>query len=191
MKATLLMNIRKRCFGRLGAGSLSVAAAFVVTTSASADDTWTPLGGGWSRYTNERFGTEAEVPRHLFKLVEPPPTNGDGRGFKADDGAELRISGSYAPSVVTENFQEYKAWLLEHAEMDQLIYKADGKNWLVMSGTRGRNIVYRKVYEGCGASHEVQIEYSAQRKTLYDPVVVRLAQSLGCTMGEPMTRDLQ
>jgi hypothetical protein len=185
MEATLPMKVWKHRLSRLGACSLSVAAAFVVPSSASADDTWMPLGNGWQRYTNERFGTMAEVPRHLFKLVEPPPANGDGRKFKADDGAELRISGSYGPTVVTDNFEEYKTWLLEHAEMDRLTYRADRKDWLVVSGTRGSNIVYRKVYEGCGAAHEVQIEYPAQVKALFDPVVARISRSLGCTSAQP------
>ncbi len=121
-----------------------------------------------------------EVPRHLFKLVDPPPVNGDGLEFKAADGSGLWISASYAPSVVTDTFQEYKAWLLEHAELDRLTYKAEGKNWLVLSGTKGRNIVYRKVLEGCGTAHEVQIEYPVERKALYASIVARLSRSLGC-----------
>jgi hypothetical protein len=180
------MNIPKHCFGRLGAGSLSVAAALVVTTSAGADDRWIPLNDGWTRYTNQRYGTIVDVPRHLFKLVEPPPINGDGREFTAEDGASLRVFGTYAPYFVTSNFQEYKAWLLEETKLDRIAYKAEGEDWLVLSGTRGASIVYRQVIERCGAAHEFRIEYPAAKKNLYDFIVARLSRSLSCTAASPL-----
>jgi hypothetical protein len=169
---------------------LTLAAGHIAISPALADDTWTPLGKGWERYTNERFGTAVEIPRNLFKLVEPPPTNGDGREFKSADGTGLWISASYAPSVVTNTFQEYKTWLLEHAELDHLTYKAEGKGWLVLSGTKQGNIVYRKVVEGCGAAHEVHLEYPAERKALYDPLVTRVSRSLGCILEKSAVKDL-
>lgn len=84
-----------------------------VSLPVSADDTWKPLNGGWSQYTNERFGTAADVPLQLFKLVEPPSENGDGRLLRSKDGAELRVYGSFGPveGVVNETFEEYKKWL--------------------------------------------------------------------------------
>jgi hypothetical protein len=162
------------------AGVLMVAAVMGLFSPASADDTWTPTNEGWSRYRNERFGTLAEVPLHVFKLIEPPPANGDGRAFASRDGAQLTISGSYGPDVVVDTFAGYKAWLLENAELDRITYKAEGKTWLVLSGVRGQNIVYQKVVEGCGAAHTLHIEYSASKKDLYDPVAVRMARSLSC-----------
>jgi hypothetical protein len=183
--ATSEMKALRHHFIPLGAGLFALAPALLVISPVFADDKWTPLGNGWERYTNERFGTVAEVPHHLFRLVEPPPANGDGREFRAGDGAELWISGSYGPSVVTETFQEYKVWLLQQNGLDRVTYKAEGKNWLVLSGTKGTNIVYRKVLEGCGASHEIQIEYPVQRKALYDGVVDRLSRLLGCNPPQP------
>jgi hypothetical protein len=161
---------------------LTLAAGPVAISPALADDTWAPQSKGWERYTNERFGTVADVPRHLFKSVEPSPTNGDGRKFESADGARLWVSASYASSVVTDTFQEYKAWLLEHAELDRLTYKAEGENWLVLSGLKGSSVVYRKVFEGCGAVHEVHIEYPAPRRAPYDQVIARLSKSLNCAL---------
>jgi hypothetical protein len=159
---------------------LAAPMALLLTGSAIAQDTWTPLGNGWERYTNERFGTSVEAPRHLFRLVEPPPANGDGREFKAADGARLWISGSYGPYVVTDTFQAYKAWLLEQNGLDHVTYKAEGNGWLVFSGTRGPTIVYRKIVEGCGAAHELHIEYPIHNKPVYDPIMSRLSRSLMC-----------
>lgn len=56
-----------------------------------------------------------------------------------------------------------------------------GKNWLVLSDTKGNKVIYRKVFEGCGAAHEIRIEYPVQRKDLYDPMAVRLSRSFGCS----------
>ena len=159
---------------------VQLSMAVTLALPAIADDSWTPLGGGWSRYTNERFGTGADVPRQLFELSEPPPVNGDGREFQAGDGARLWVLGSYSHYAVTDDFQEYKNWVFKSADMDRLTYRAVGKTWLVLSGTKGDHIIYRKIFEGCGAAHVVRIEYPALRKPLYDPVVARVSRSLGC-----------
>jgi hypothetical protein len=132
-------------------------AALAFTGPASAEGAWTPLADSWSRYKNERFGTSAEVPLHVFKLVEPPPVNGDGRAFTSEDGAQLTVLGSFGPYVVTETFAEYKAWLLENSELDGITYKAQGKTWLVLCSMKGQYIVYDKVMEGCGAAHTLHI----------------------------------
>jgi len=144
------------------------------------DDTWTDLSGGWSRYGNGRFGTTADVPRHLFKPVEPEPANGDGRLFKAKDGAEMTISASYAPDALGMTFGAYKDWLLEHADLERLTYKQGGQTWIVYSGVEGKRIIYRKAVEGCGAAHEFSIAYPAAKKAFYDPIIARIAHSLSC-----------
>ncbi len=144
-------------------------------------DTLTPLGRGWSRYVNERFGTSLEVP-DLFAAEEPPPENGDGRAFRAEDGARLWVYGTYAPYAVMSNFEAYKDNLLETAQADGLsvTYKRDGKGWLVFSGVKDADIVYAKAIESCEAAHEFRIVYPAAKKRFYDPIVTRLSRSLRC-----------
>ncbi|WP_210492257.1 hypothetical protein [Microvirga antarctica] len=142
-------------------------------------DTWQPLGQGWSRYNNSRFGTIAEIPA-LFKSVDLPPENGDGRAFNADDGARLWVSASYGPYVVTDTFAAYKVWLAKETKPERATYKAEGKGWLVLSGIDGSTVVYTKVIEGCGAGHEVHIEYPVPKRAFYDPIVTRLSRTLRC-----------
>jgi hypothetical protein len=48
----------------------------------------------WKTYANPRFGTFADYPADRFHPL-PPPENGDGQSFGADDGATLAIFGSY------------------------------------------------------------------------------------------------
>jgi hypothetical protein len=162
---------------------LATTSAYAQATSSECQwtDTWVPLSGGWSRYTNERFGTITEVPHHLFELKDPPPANGDGRALKAKDGAQLLVFASYSPSVATGTGSEDEKLLDGEREKSRRVtYKVKGKNWIVSSGTEGANIFYEKVVEGCGAAHTFSIVYPASKKALYDPVVTRVSRSLSC-----------
>lgn len=165
--------------------------AGVFCSSAVIADTWQPLGKSWSRYTNSRFGTVVEIPLLLFTPVDPPPENGDGREFKAGDGARLWVSGSYGPYVVTNSFAAYKAWLTEETKPERATYKAEGKHWLVLSGIDGSTVVYTKAIEGCGAGHEINIEYPAAKRSFYDPIVTRLSRTLRCQKPNLKTGPIQ
>ena len=77
--------------------------SLALSTAALGADGWTPFTDGWTRYTNERFGTIVEFPLHLFKPTTPPE-NGDGRALDAGDGARIFVFASYGPSTVTEDF---------------------------------------------------------------------------------------
>lgn len=164
---------------------ISLLVTLVLVAPALADDAWTPVGQGWSRYTNERFGTKIEVPLHLFKLVDPPPMNGDGRRLASKDGARLWIYGSHGPYSVTEGFEDYKRWLLDGAEKDgiRVTYKAEGNGWIAYSGMKDATITYTKVIEGCEVGHHLTVEYPASKKRLYDPIVTRMSRSLRCRTG--------
>lgn len=142
----------------------------------------TRIDGAWRHYRNARFGTSVDVPS-TFKMANPPPVNGDGRIFKSADGAELRVFGSHGATTVAEDFASYKTWKLNQLQEDgvNVTYKAQGKNWLVASGIKGRNVVYVKVVEGCDATHEIWMAYPIEGKQTYDRLIGRLARSLGCT----------
>ena len=154
---------------------------FPLTCIATADS-WAPLSDGWSRYTNERFGTVIEVPLRIFNVTEPASSNGDGLEFRAEDGSRFSVYGTYAPYAVMVRFDEYTEHLLIEAQAKGLVltYRKGGKGWAVFSGHQGANIVYTKVIEGCEAAHEFSIEYPSSNKRLYDPVVARLSRTLSC-----------
>jgi hypothetical protein len=163
------------------AGSILAAAGLIFLPAPSLSQDLARGADSWSRYRNARFGTSVDVPG-IFTLAEPAPANGDGRTFKSVDGAELRVFGSHSATTVTENFAAYQSWLLAQLRNDgiAITYKAQGKEWLVASGTRGRDIVYVKAIEGCGATHEIWVTYPSKRKARYDALMGRLARSLGC-----------
>jgi hypothetical protein len=163
-------------------GLLAGLALALLLTSMALADSWAPLGGGWSRYTNERFGTVIDVPLQFFAATEPAPEDGDGREFRADDGSRLAVYGTYAPYAVMIRFDEYTDSLLAGAKRRglEVTYRKGGKGWAVFSGYQGANILYAKVVEGCDAAHELLIEYPAAKKALYDPIVARLSRTLSC-----------
>jgi len=163
------------------AGSILVAAGLILLPASGLGQDLTRIDDAWGRYRNARFGTSADVPG-IFARAEPAPANGDGRTFKAVDGAELRIFASHGAATVTENFTAYRNWLLDELRKEgvAIAYKAQGKEWLVASGTRGRDIVYVKAIEGCGATHEIRVTYPIAGRQAYDPLMGRLARSLGC-----------
>ena len=163
-------------------GLLAGLALVLLLTRVALADSWAPLGEGWSRYTNDRFGTVIEVPLQIFKVTEPAPEDGDGRVFRADDGSRLSVYGTYAPYAVMIRFDAYTEGLLADAQRRglEVTYRKGGKGWIVFSGHRGPDIVYIKVVEGCEAAHELAIQYPAAKKTLYDPIVARLSRTLSC-----------
>ena len=162
--------------------SAIAAAGLVLLPALSLGQELTRIDDAWSRYHNARFGTSVDVPG-IFTIADPAPANGDGRIFTSPDGAELRVFGSYGATTVTEGFAAYRIWMLDRLRKDgvAVTYKAQGKEWLAASGTRGREIVYVKVIEGCDATHEIRMTYPSASRRIYDPLIGRLAHSLRCT----------
>ena len=134
----------------------------------------------WKLYVNDRFGTAAEYPADRFR-PGPPPDNGDGQRFTAADGAEFRIFASYNVDNYTPAQQET---FLRSAGSDytDVIYRATGKNSLVLSGYRGDSIFYEKYIfakgKDLGVVHALVLTYPRDTKAIYDPIAARMAKSL-------------
>ncbi|WP_114945677.1 hypothetical protein [Microvirga calopogonii] len=159
----------------------AVAVGLIFLPALSLSQNLAQREDSWSRYRNARFGTSVDVPG-IFTIVEPASANGDGRTYRSADGAELRVFGSHGAATVTENFAAYRTWLLDQLRTDGVVvtYTAKGKEWLVASGTRDGDIVYVKVIQGCGATHEIRVTYPIASRQVYDSLIGRLARSLGC-----------
>jgi hypothetical protein len=142
-------------------------------------DGW--LHGGyreWTGFVGGRFATRLDVPLQIFDRGRPSP-DGRRRVLLAHDtdGGELRIFGRPAPSIATEKTRLEANLASRHV---QVTYRTEGRDWLVLSGVSGTNVVYAKLLQGCGAAHGFELEYPAAKKEVYDPVVTRLAMSLRC-----------
>jgi hypothetical protein len=134
----------------------------------------------WKLYVNARFGERAEYPADRFK-PNPPPANGDGQSFMASDGATLAIFGAY--NVDNSSPAEYEAFLRgTDTDYRNVTYHATGKDWLVMSGTRGDTIYYEKYLftgrKSDAITNGLVVTYPSAAKATYDPIVARMAKSL-------------
>jgi hypothetical protein len=132
----------------------------------------------WTQYANPRFGTHADYPSARFK-PQPPPENGDGQGFKAPDGAELIVFGRY--NIDESTPASYETFLRsdDGGKYAGLTYRASGDGWLVLSGLRGGDIFYEKYLFKTEVIHGMVAIYPQALKAAYNPIVARIARSLG------------
>jgi len=149
---------------------LLCAAVVALPISAAAQERW-------STYRNTRFGTTIEYPAH-FRPGRPPDNN-DGLSFTAPDGAGLSVWGSL--NVEERDIAALEAFLRENAGAGERIsFRAAGKDWLVLSGTRGKRVFYQRY----ALSHRneivnaFEISYPAGLAVRYDAIVARIAKSL-------------
>jgi hypothetical protein len=131
----------------------------------------------WKTFFNDRYGTSIEYPSR-FKPGRPPDNN-DGLSFTADDGAELAVWGSF--NALEHDVAGLEAFLREDPkEGEQITYRAAGKNWLVLSGTRRDRVFYKRhqfSHKG-EVVNAFEISYPAALAATYDPIVTRIAKSL-------------
>jgi len=132
----------------------------------------------WTLYANPRFGTFAEYPTGRFAAL-PPPENGDGQNFQARDGATLAIYG--ANNIENASPIAYEAFLRsgDANGYANVTYRANGTDWLVLSGIRGSNIFYEKYLFKGDLIHAMVITYPQSLKTYYEAIVTHIARSLG------------
>ncbi|PWB81982.1 MAG: hypothetical protein C3F11_13490 [Methylocystaceae bacterium] len=151
--------------------TLSVSAAMILTAFCASG----ARAEGWRTYHNARFGTTADVPESW--AMGEPPENDDGRIFTAPDKrSELIVSGSF--HVLPH--EEEIAIKLAPNEGETVAYVKRGKDWIVVSGTKGDEIFYRKSILSCNGTiwNSVSIRYPSVEKGKFDPLVVRVAGSL-------------
>ncbi len=136
---------------------------------------------GWQRYQNERFGTSALVPSDF--IAEPAPANGDGRTFRPSMGpGMIRVYG--AMNSLSDTLNGYRSDIVGYYFQDglELTYSPQGRNWFVLSGYIGNEIVYFRAEHGTGCSaeliHHIEYRYPAADKRIWDPIVSQGAKSL-------------
>lgn len=141
----------------------------------------------WQTYKNPRFGTQGIYPADLFKPLDPP-ANGAGQGFESKDGASLVIQGMFN----SLDDKSPKALAREYYGADShpnVSYESSGKDWFVLSGTRGDTIYYEKVILSCKGDvvNALTIEYPASKKQRYDGLVGRIEKAFKPGRGEDTT----
>jgi serine/threonine-protein kinase len=131
----------------------------------------------WTTYRNARFGTTIEYPAR-FRPGRPPDNN-DGLSFVAADGATLSVWGSL--NAMEHDIAGLEKFLREDLDAgERITYRAAGRNWLVLSGTRGERVFYRRhvLSHRNEVVNAFEISYPHSLATSYDPIVARLSKSL-------------
>ena len=145
-------------------GTILVSSAVMAT----ADD--------WRTYQNDRYGTTIDYPSS-FK-PQPPPDNDDGRAFKSADGGEFRVFASFGG--IDSDLAKYHDSVVKNLDAGSIVtYQAQGRDWFVVSGTKGDSVFYEKhLLSHRGEMTEgFVISYPARLKAAYDPIVARMAKS--------------
>ena len=128
-------------------------------------------GQSFLRYDNDRFGFSLEYPAD-FKL-EQPPYNGDGQIFHDDHGFTMTASARN-----NLNDDTLASELKSDLEFfDKITYRTKGKNWLVLSGIKDKQILYIKAYVGKGAINYIDIRYPEKDAAIYESILTRIAHS--------------
>ena len=155
-----------------------LASAMGAAALAFAED------GRWATYRNARYGTTAEYPAHLFAVRDVPPANGDGQGFRTEDGrARLLIYG--ARNAENDTPQSY---LAKYVDLDGVAvsYRRATDRFYVVSGTRGESIIYERCNFAPvpgGIVDCIGLTYPADEKEAWDPIVARVGASLRAGQG--------
>ncbi len=164
-----------RRFRQFGEESLARKLVLALAGIAAALATSRATAAEWRVYHNDRFGATADYPAGW--KMEPAPVNDDGRVFTSPDGkARVTISGIFAINPREEEITE-KAQPLAG---EKVTYRAHKGDWIVVSGTRGGAIFYRKSLISCDNKvwNDVEVVYPATEKAKYDPLVAHIAASL-------------
>lgn len=132
----------------------------------------------YKTYVNERYGFVVDYPDYLKPRGEA--ANGDGQVFSsANEDAELRV---YARACIDEldtTPEEFiaRANKLQKKEGRQITYRAKGKSFAVVSGTKADNIFYDKVVIDGGWCSILEWTYTAANRDKYDEATRRIASS--------------
>ena len=134
-----------------------------------ATTTWAQPG--WMAYVNPQFGTSIAYPSALF--ADPVPV-ADGAFFNGA-GAVLQVSAIYRPDLATPG--DLRAFMQSSSDYQNVTYSPQGRSWLVVSGYRGTDIFYEKYFLVGGTVQGFSVQYPADQRAIYDPVVEALEDS--------------
>ncbi len=138
----------------------------------------TPAGAAndWHDYANARFGYRICYPAGLM-TAQPEADNGDGRVFTGRSGASLRVWGSH--NAAEEDIDAIVAGVTGSGKVT---YRSATKNWVVVSGRKGAETFYAKIFllkDKAGVietTNSFLLTYPAKEAATYDAVAARLAK---------------
>lgn len=155
--------------------------------SATSATAAVPAGetAGYKTYVNARYKYAIDYP--TFFSIGSESENGDGCTFASKQkNAELRAWGMQLYGTVDGDAwtiaklasEQTKYYQTDSAPPAQITYKANGKDWLVLSGLKEGRIFYFRALLATDGVKCFEITYPESAKAAFDPIVSRLAHSL-------------
>lgn len=123
-----------------------------------------------SRYRNVRYGFS--FPEAKGMKSDRLPDNGDGIKLKNGKGFSITAYGSNNV-LTTTLLDEVNS---QSKTMDKVTYRAKGKNWYVLSGQKGSEVIYIKGFVGVGSINTMILEYPKKDEKAYDLLVTQLSR---------------
>ena len=148
-------------------------------------DSFVEEDGGYTRYTNARYGTTISYPGTYF-LPGPPPGSGDGRSFASADGAaSFLVFAQYdAMGLGQAGLQQFDR---DNPDYGRITRSAEGPGWYELAGITGALAFYRKALISQDSLVQVfEITYPQSLSVQFEPVVSYMAASFG-PMGDLAT----
>jgi hypothetical protein len=131
----------------------------------------------WQHYVNDRFGLSVVFPANLFGNAVNFPGSSGVRFPENRDGATLSIWGAFA-----ETGQAPYNYICGAVACLGQTYRASSSQRAVSSGIQGINIYYASCLQERMGDRRVNrcfhLQYPIQKREVYDPVAVRMHQSL-------------
>jgi len=129
------------------------------------------LQASFEQYCNARFGFCVDVDTQWGK--EAAPVNNDGRSFFDGEGLRANVRGSY--NALGERLRE----AMDNAKngLDRVTYETMRGNWFVVSGYKGSDIVYTKVFLHNNTYYTLLITHSTALQKKYNAIVTRLSKT--------------
>lgn len=163
--------------------SIIFVSAMTISTTF-AQDVVPAQDQSWTKYTNSRFGVQADIPTNGF-FRQPPPVNGDGITLlDANATVDIRVYGSFWTGS-NNSFAEYRAQEIQHLKDEgaEVTYAASGTDWFVLTGFRDETIFYHKAlaHNTCGIVGHIYFTYPATMQSDLGPIVERMENSLRLT----------
>jgi hypothetical protein len=146
---------------------IGLAAGIAVSSAAAA------RSPEWDVYNNTPHAYAVCYPPHILHAGRESDS-GDGKVFKASDGAEMTVYGYY--DVLEEGLRRHLRSLVNDTH-GRITYRAKGRNWAVASVIGARQAFYIKAFSSRdGELVTLKIDYPRQKADFYRPIIARISQ---------------
>lgn len=171
---------------KLPARIVLVALAVVSLAPASAAQRRPNAQPEWQSFKDDRLGYLFAYPSEVFKTEDGDPTEPlkartqkrSGQVFRSKDGK------AFLQTAAFDNFEkvsvaEYKAKVVASYKGAKIEYERLGPNFFVLSGVRGKDTFYERVYFTCGGRviSAWSMNYPLAEAALYDRIVEAFSRS--------------